>query len=133
MTAQILVVEDDTHLRNMMGALLSRAGYQVTCASNGSQALALCARQSFDLVITDLYMPETDGIEVLVELAKRQTPPKLIAVSGGGSLNAQMGLELAALLGAAKTLAKPFAPEALLTMVSEMLGQKSGAVASAAR
>jgi YesN/AraC family two-component response regulator len=91
-------------------------------ARNGKEGLALFKEANVDLVITDIVMPEKEGLEVLMELRTKQLPPvKIIAISGGARVNIADNLHMAKLLGAAKVLAKPFSTEALIAAINELL------------
>ncbi len=95
------------------------AGYTVALAGDGVQALKMVRAQQFGLVLTDLVMPEKEGIEIIQSMRKEQPHLKIIAVSGafGGGF-----LKMAKLLGANSTLAKPVAPEQLISAVQDVLG-----------
>ena len=80
--ARILLIDDDDSVRRMINLSLSRLGHAVTEAGNGKEGLALLDRTAFDLIITDIVMPEMEGFEVLMALRKRQPPMKTIAISG---------------------------------------------------
>jgi PAS domain S-box-containing protein len=117
--AGILVVDDDAAVRGLFHKILTRAGYRVMEAADGAQALAALRKGGLDLVITDLVMPEKEGIETIVEIRKSHPQVKIAAVSGafGGRY-----LEVASMLGAEAALAKPVSEEALLSMVRRLLG-----------
>ena len=74
-----------------------------------------------DLLITDIVMPEKEGLEVLMELRKRQPPVKIIAISGGGRNSATDYLPIAKLMGASKVLAKPFSNDVLVAAINELV------------
>ncbi len=119
---RILVVDDDAGTRASLAQLLTKAGYRVTQASNGSEAVRLWRESGGDLVILDLFMPEKDGIETIVELRAHSPGVLIIAMSGGGEqLNRLDLLGDARLLGAVRTIAKPFAPGELLEAVKRAL------------
>ena len=115
----ILVVDDDAAIRSLFHKILARAGYHVMEAADGAQALAAVRKGGVDVVITDLIMPEKEGIETIVEIRKNHPQVKIAAVSGafGGRY-----LETASLLGADATLAKPVSEETLLGTVRRLLG-----------
>jgi DNA-binding response OmpR family regulator len=122
--AKILLVDDDDNFRAMLGRVLGDAGHIVTTAVNGNEALRLVQDNAFDLVITDLIMPEKEGIETIVELRRKIPGLKIIAMSGGGFNAPETYLNLARKLGAAQTLAKPFPGTELLAAVAGVLDQK---------
>lgn len=121
--ARILLVEDDEAVREILRKTLVAAGYEVEEAPDGVVALAAYRRQPIDLVITDLVMPEKDGLETIMDLRRLNPAVKIIAMSGGGwTLGpGQIYLETARVLGALEILAKPFTASTLLTAVSEVL------------
>jgi CheY-like chemotaxis protein len=115
----ILVVDDDAAVRSLFHAILARAGFRVMEAADGAQALAALREGGVDVVITDLVMPEKEGLETIGEIRRSYPHVKIAAVSGafGGRF-----LETASLLGADATLAKPVTEEALVDMVRRLLG-----------
>jgi CheY-like chemotaxis protein len=121
----ILLVEDDDGVRNILRKTLVSAGYEVEEAVNGDQAMAAYRRQPRDLVITDLVMPEKDGLETISALRRLNPAVKIIAISGGGRTLGlgQLYLDTAQAIGAGRILAKPFTSAALLTAVAEVLAE----------
>lgn len=122
----ILVVDDDDAMRLVMTRALDRSGHQVTEASNGLEALDKLSQGSFDLIITDLIMPEMEGIELIQAIRKKHLDIKILGISGGGRSNPDSYLALASGLGANKVLAKPFEIETLLSTVNELTGRSGG-------
>jgi CheY-like chemotaxis protein len=118
---RILIVDDNAAFRGPLSLLLQQAGYIVETAGEGCTALRLFQQHSFDLVITDLIMPEKEGLETIMELRRMQPDLKIIAISGGGRLNFDSCLEMARLLGASKTLSKPFTARQILEPVASLL------------
>ncbi len=123
--ARILLIDDDQAVRTGMRLTLAHYGHTVTEARDGREGLKLLDQINVDLLITDIVMPEVDGLEVVIEVAKRRPAMRIIAISGGGRLNASDHLQVAKLLGATKVLAKPFTTEALLAAVNEALTDRS--------
>jgi DNA-binding response OmpR family regulator len=119
--AKILLIDDDESLRSVIRATLEHFGHTVIEASDGKQGLELFAVSETDLVITDIVMPEKEGLEVLMELRKRPKRVKVIAISGGGSTGKVEYLHLAKLMGASSVLAKPFSVTALMAVVDDLL------------
>jgi len=119
--ARILLIEDNDALRTTLVELLTLAGHTVAEAGNGRDGLDLFRHSGADLVITDLVMPEIEGLDVVRELRSAQSPVNIIAISGGGRASAAVYLEAARLLGASKTLHKPFSAAALLAAIDELL------------
>lgn len=121
--ASILLVDDNEDARVTVARILDMAGYRVAQAPNARVASALLKDHVPDLVITDIFMPEGDGFEMLNELRDREPKIPVIAISGGG---VQQGLDVLAIagrLGAKKVLYKPFARRQLLDAIAEALGQ----------
>ena len=114
---RILLVEDDDQLRTMLKLLLTNSGYEVWEACNGERVSQICQQCHPDLVITDLLMPEKEGLEVILELRRRDRNVKIIAMSGGWKGSAESYLPLARKFGAQYTLAKPFSHEEFLKVV----------------
>lgn len=129
--ARILLIDDDLAVRTVMRLTLSHFGHTVTEARNGREGLKLFDEINVDLLITDIVMPEADGLEVLMAVAKRRPAVRVLAISGGGRQTASDHLHVATLLGATKVLAKPFSTDALLAAVNETLAGWSGADATA--
>jgi CheY-like chemotaxis protein len=112
----VLVVDDQGPIRRLVATVLSDAGYSVQQAENGRQALEQMKQNGFDLLITDILMPETDGIELINYLRKSSPATKIIAVSGAEAFY----LRIAQNLGADLVLLKPFRIEDLLTSVRSL-------------
>ncbi len=122
--ARILIIDDEPHVRTVLLKNLELDGYQVMDAPNGKVGMKLFQEEPFDLVITDIVMPEKDGIEAIGELRRCFPETKIIAISGGGlSLNADYVLHTAEALGVHCTLFKPFGIEEFLTAVKHVLGR----------
>jgi CheY-like chemotaxis protein len=124
--ARVLVVDDQPDFRRATIRLLERAGHTATEAADGAEGLRQIAAHPTDLVVTDLFMPDMDGLEFMRELARRRPGTRVIAVSGGGAMDAASILEVASALGAVRTLAKPVDPTAFLALVQEVLGADAG-------
>lgn len=106
--AKILLVDDNAELRRMMEATLSRAGHHVQAAPGGKEGIQLLKQQEFDLLITDIVMPEQDGFET-VQIARKLRPAlRILVMSGDSPRHAPLYLKTAAFLGAHQTLLKPF-------------------------
>lgn len=127
---KILLVDDDRQLADGLAEYLQRHGYEVLQAHQGRDAMNLLARQRVALVISDIFMPEGDGIELL-SLLRRCTPaPAVVAMSGGGLGQIGGMLRIASVLGATRTLAKPFHPAHLLRLVQELIGPAASGTAA---
>lgn len=118
----ILVVEDQDDVRATLRDILEADGYDVIEAVDGGQALELLETRPADLVITDIFMPEKDGIQTIIELRRKHPSIKIIAVSGGGHARNFEFLEFSLGIGAIKTLAKPLGRDQILQAVREALG-----------
>ena len=128
--ARILVVDDDELVRRTITLTLQRAGHEAAEAANGEQALALLEKGSGprpDLVISDLIMPEIDGIGLILALRKKFPHIKVVAISGGARINADDYLRMTKSLGAHATLPKPFTPDQLLAAVAAAMNAPAGA------
>lgn len=119
--ASILLVDDEAAVRELMAIVLQMEGHSVTQAGDGNAAIGALEGATFDLVITDLVMPGKEGIETIMDIRRRWPELKVIAMSGGGRGSASDYLEMAAHLGASRTLEKPFESEDLVKMVAEVL------------
>jgi CheY-like chemotaxis protein len=117
----ILLIDDDEALCNVTAEILGQAGYQVDCASNGKGGLELYEAGRHDVVITDIAMPEIDGLELITTLSHSTPKPRIIAVSGDSHMSASVFLPTARHLGAQITLNKPIRAEALLKAVAQVL------------
>jgi len=120
---RILVIDDDANILGVLAEMLTTAGYEVTEVSSGKEGLKLYRETPFDLVITDLFMPEKDGLEVIIELRRDLPEAKIITISAGSAYG-HSSLETSRLLGAARTLRKPFMEDQLLEVVREVLESK---------
>ncbi|MBK5281984.1 MAG: response regulator [Nitrospiraceae bacterium] len=113
--ATILIIDDEEIIRVLLRSALEEAGYEVTEAANGREGLELYRHRQMDLVITDILMPELNGLDMLLELTREFLDAKVIAISGaGGEKNV---LDVAKLLGARQTFQKPFSLPLLLGAV----------------
>ena len=119
--ANILVVDDDPQIGKLLEKVLGRAGHKVSIAANGKEGMRIFRGGKFDLLITDLIMPEKEGLETIMELRQEFPDTKIIAMSGGGRVGAKSYLKMAHTLGAKKTLTKPFGREDLLSAVNGMI------------
>lgn len=105
----ILVADDEEHIRGLMQLWLEEAGHRVTPAANGREAAALLADAQFDLAVTDILMPEKDGVDFIAELKKVQPAARILAISGGGRIiTSEDCLKIAQGLGANAAVLKPF-------------------------
>jgi two-component system cell cycle response regulator CpdR len=118
----VLVADDVEELRNLLRHWLSEMGHSVTCAANGLEATHHLRRQRYDLIITDVVMPESDGLEVIGEARKTSPESRILAISGGGKfLKEDMCLKLSGSFGAHVLLRKPFNREQFFASVDRAL------------
>ena len=117
----ILIVDDDEQVRVMLKLTLEREGYAVDEAQDGVEALRKYDPAHHDLIITDIVMPEKEGIETIMELQGRNRWIKIIAISGGGRINPEDYLKWARRFGVEHTFTKPVDRSQLLAAVSELL------------
>jgi DNA-binding response OmpR family regulator len=118
--ARILLIEDDDQLRHVIAQSLAAGGHEAFQAADGRQGLDIFRAGTFDLVLTDLVMPEKEGVETIIELRRENPTLKIVAMSGGMP-RSNFYLGLATHLGAQRTLAKPFTPTELLNAIDETL------------
>jgi DNA-binding response OmpR family regulator len=119
--ARILIIDDEDQPRRMLQQVLIRAGYDVVEARDGNQGLQLFRVSQTDLIITDILMPEKEGLETIIDLRREFPAVKIIAISGGGRTGNLNFLEVAKRLGAQRTLQKPFELQEMLIAVRELL------------
>ena len=119
--ARILVIDDDAAIRLSLKLSLEDADHQVEEAANGLEGIGRFRANPADLVITDIFMPEKEGVELIDEIKRERPETKIIAISGGGRMNPDDYLTIARRLGAERTLLKPFDIEMLLDTVDGLL------------
>ncbi len=128
----ILLVDDAPDTLEVMAQCLRADGHDVTCAAGGREAISLVQDRSFDLVITDLLMPDSDGMEVLMAVRRYLPTARTIAMTGGGEyFPARQLLSLGSALGADEQLTKPFSRADLCDAIDRVYGTSS-ALAGAA-
>ena len=117
--ARILIIDDDANLRTILGHVLKEAGHEVNVAADGPEGIKQHRAAPADLIITDLFMPEQEGLETIRQLHREFPELAIIAMSGVDPTNTMLTIALK--LGAAKVLQKPFDVEKLLKTVDEVL------------
>ena len=123
MSKKILVIDDDIQIRMMLREVLEDSGFEVFDAENGEVGISLYKANKPDLVVTDMIMPEKEGIGTLMELIAYDPDLKAIAISGGGKVvKATDVLKDAAFFGAKLVLTKPFTCEEFLNAIKQVLG-----------
>jgi len=122
--ARILIVDDEVTFRSVIATALTQNGHSIIEAEDGRSALAALKGEKVDLVITDVLMPEQDGLEVIMNLRDANNPLPIIAMTGHPG-KAELYLRLAKALGAQRVLEKPFRMETLLGAIRELLPGQS--------
>lgn len=120
--SRILVIDDELPLRLVLRSMLEQAGHTVLDAPDGRKGMALWRQEPTDVVVTDIFMPEKDGIEVILEMKNVLAKPKIIAMSGGGRKGLLDWNSAALSLGVDRVLLKPFDQQTFLSTIQEVLG-----------
>lgn|SRR5512146_1688738 len=123
--ATILVIDDDAAVRRVLVRSLAGAGHEIVEAENGSSGLARFREHAPELVITDIVMPQTEGIETIREIRRAAPHVKILAISGSSPPNSVFYLDMAGKLGADVTLMKPIRPAELRDVVTALIGGAS--------
>jgi len=121
---RVLVIDDNSDVRDTLRWLLEGEGYSVSAAANGFEGLRLQRKEPADIVLTDIFMPEQDGIETLWKFREEFPSVPIIVMSGGGAARGTNYVIVARELGAKKTLRKPLDPEELLEVVGSATGRR---------
>lgn len=130
MAARILLIDDDPLIREIGTAMLTGAGFVVSTAEDGAEGLNAALAGEFDLLITDMVMPEADGLDVIRQVRQARPGVPVIAISSGGQLGADFYLRLASSLGADAVFPKPLRCEPFLALVRHVLNER-GSLAAA--
>lgn len=131
--AQILIIDDDDQLRRMMRQMLEGAGHTVTEAEDGRRGFEAFSAEPSDLVVTNLFMPERDGLEVIKAVRGSGAAVPIVLVSGAGAAGAPSTsyasnmFRIAEKFGASRVLQKPFDRDALVGTISDLLARGPGA------
>jgi len=126
----ILLIDDDLELLRQMATVFRAAGYVVGAAPDGHAGLARFIAEPSDVVVTDIIMPNREGIETIVALKKANPAVKVVAISGGYKVGPQAFLDLARAVGADGAIAKPFRLAELLDLVARLLPSRAAAGAA---
>jgi CheY-like chemotaxis protein len=113
-----VVIDDDAQVRYLVAMMLKRAGYEVAQAKDGEEGIELCASLDPEVIVTDIFMPRRDGIDVLREVKARARHPRVVAISGGSPRLQLDFLNVAEKMGADAVVQKPFTPSQLLQAVT---------------
>jgi len=124
--AKILVLDDEPSILLMIKKMLEKAGHEVAIALNGKEGMLLFEKNKPDLLITDIIMPEKEGLETIFELRKMYPDLKIIAISGGGRIGPDGYLPGAKLLGANMIFQKPLDQKEFVYAVAQLLGENKG-------
>ncbi len=122
--AKILIIDDDPSILTMLKRMLEKAGYEVDIASNGSEGLEKIESCPPDLLVTDIVMPEKEGLELILYLRRKNPGLKIVAISGGGRFNYEGYLTSAKLLGADQTFQKPLVHKEFIQAISDLINTK---------
>ncbi|MGN7437981.1 MAG: response regulator [Alcanivorax sp.] len=120
MPLKVLVADDQKMTRMMVEKLLTDRGCDVTTVSDGRQAIAFAKEEAYDLIITDIMMPEIEGIEVVSEVINENIDVKVIAMTSEGNVGHTSFLKIAETHGASGSIRKPFTPEELIEKIKEV-------------
>ena len=119
----VLLIDDEPTIRHVLSAALTHAGYSSRCADNGRTALPLLAEHRFKLIVTDIHMPEMDGLEIIMHCKAANPATRILAISGGSRFNGTSdALRPARLLGSHQTLDKPFTTGEFFAAVQGLIG-----------
>ena len=119
--ASILIVDDDLQIQKLLKQILEKEGHETMVAADGLEAMRKYKQKRPDLLITDIVMPKKEGIELIMELKQLEPDVKIIAMSGGGQVDAETYLAMANKLGAKATIGKPLDRKELLSKVKSAL------------
>ncbi|WP_372786202.1 response regulator [Phenylobacterium sp.] len=122
---KVLLIDDDPALLWLMGQAFEAAGYTTLSAENGRKGLRLLDAYNPDLVVTDIVMPEMEGIGAIMQIRRKASPPKIIAISGAGPGGRQNYLSWAKHLGADAVLAKPFRMSQIVALSDRLIDHNS--------
>jgi len=123
--ARILIIDDEEMVRETLRLSLERDGHAVGEAADGEEGLRIFEEKEPDLVITDILMPNKEGLETIQEMCRLRPEVPIIAISGGGQLKDTSWLLPAKIFGAVSVLEKPFSPDALRQAVNDALASRS--------
>jgi DNA-binding response OmpR family regulator len=125
---KVVLIDDDAALLGLMARAFAAAGYATVTAENGRKGLLLLDEHDPQLVVTDIVMPEMEGIGAILEIRRRPNPPKIIAISGAAQGGRADYLVWAKHLGADEVLAKPFRTSQILALAGSLIGNDSNSL-----
>ncbi|MFD1627046.1 response regulator [Azospirillum griseum] len=120
--ASVLIIDDDDMVRTMLLRTVTRGGHEAFGARDGVEGMTRFRDHPADLVITDIFMPNQEGLATIMELRRVKPDLKIIAISGGGARASLDVLPVAEALGAQRTLRKPFTPTEVIEAINDVLG-----------
>ena len=130
----VLVVDDEKEIRMLITRWLEHEGHHVTCAADGVEAASVSDVKEFDLIVTDVLMPERDGVQLIAEIKKTRPNARVLAMSGGGRvLDSADCLRMAQALGAHAAVMKPFKRDQFLAALTQAMGPQAAATPSSAK
>ena len=119
----ILIIEDDLAYQKMLKTALSEAGFKISVAADGVEGCKIFRKGPCDLVITDIFMPEKEGFETIMEIRQMSEAVKILAISGGGQFDAKEMLPMSVELGANEAVEKPIGIKDLLEIINRLLAE----------
>jgi DNA-binding NtrC family response regulator len=122
---RVLVVDDDDAFRQTVCDLLANGDFEILSAESGAKSFAVLRNQPVDIVLTDIVMPDEDGLEIVRKINKMNPAPKIVAMSGGGRIAATDYLKMAKLMGASATIPKPFKQQQLVDLLQQVFSSPS--------
>lgn len=122
--AVVLIIDDDAQIRELWADILSEEGHKVRAAPSGVQGVEIAKSEDVDVIITDILMPDKDGIETLLEIKSIRPKTRIVAVSGGGEILSSAYVKVAEKLGADAALQKPVDIDELCRVVSDLAGAR---------
>ena len=129
----VLIIDDEAMIRDVLTQALTERGFQISSAANGREGFELCCREPPQIIITDLLMPDGEGLEAIRRLKREFPSIRIIAISGGYRSGNIDLLETAATMGADRTFAKPVSLRRLITAIEELTPPQEGGQLSATR
>lgn len=122
--SRVLVIDDEPYILLMLKKLFEKEGFDVDIAINGDEGIKIFSKYPADVIITDIVMPEKEGLETIREFKQTNPDLKIIAISGGGRIDSKEYLDSARLFGAAKVFRKPFKQREMVNAVNELLSEQ---------
>ncbi|MCD6598260.1 MAG: response regulator [Bacteroidales bacterium] len=122
--SRVLVIDDEPYILLMLKKLFEKEGFEVDIAINGDEGIRIFSKYPADVIITDIVMPEKEGLETIREFKQTNPDLKIIAISGGGRIDSKEYLDSARLFGASKVFRKPFKQREMVNAVNELLKEQ---------